>query len=692
MFRSRQQPASSATGANERWQAAAVCLGLAALTFAVFGQTLWHDFINYDDNGYVYANPVVARGLTLQGLAWAFSFHEDNWHPLTWLSHELDCQCYGLRPGGHHLSNVLLHAATVVLLFLVLRQMTGALWRSAFVAAVFAIHPLRVESVAWVAERKDVLSGFFFMLTLWAYLRHVKIINYQLSIINCYYVLALVFFSLGLMCKPMLVTLPLVLLLLDYWPLRRTLSAARMAAEKAPFLALSAACCVATLLAQHHAMQSAGLFPFPTRVGNALASGLVYVGQMFWPARLALFYPYPHDDLPAWEAALAGLLLAGISALAWWRRREQPWLLVGWLWYGLMLLPVIGIIQVGAEAHADRYTYLPQIGLYVAVTWLAAEWGARHPAARVIFGGLMAGVIAVLAFFAWQQTGYWKDSVTLWSRSLACTRSNETAHYNLANALLHEGSTDEAILHYEQALQLRPYYTDAHVNLANILLQKGQLDKAIAHYDQALDIRPNSAEFHVNLGLALAAKGKTDQAILHYQQALELRPDYVKARINLANAFVQRNNLAQAADQYQQALQVKPDSVEAQVNLGAVLVRLGRMGEAMPHFQKALQLKPDDAAIQNDLAWLLATCPQASLRDGRKAVELAQRANELSGGKNPIYLHTLAAALAESGRFGDAIQNVQKAIDLAQAAGQKPVVALLNDDLAHYQAGRPLHD
>ena len=326
MFRMRQHPPSSATGANERWQAAAVCLGLAALTFAVFGRTFWHDFINYDDNGYVYANPVVTRGLTRQGLVWAYSFHEDNWHPLTWLSHELDCQLYGLRPGGHHLSNVLLHVATVVLLFLVLRRMTGALWRSAFVAAVFAIHPLRVESVAWVAERKDVLSGLFFMLTLWAYIRYADNLKFQISNFKFFYALELVFFGLGLMCKPMLVTLPVVLLLLDYWPLRRTVSPARMAAEKAPFLALSAACCVVTLLAQQNAMQSAGSFPFPTRVGNALASALVYVGQMFWPARLAVFYPYPHDDLPAWEVALAGLTLASLSALAWWRRREQPWI------------------------------------------------------------------------------------------------------------------------------------------------------------------------------------------------------------------------------------------------------------------------------------------------------------------------------------------------------------------------------
>ncbi len=348
---------------EQRWRVAVLCLTLAAITFAVFGQTAGFGFVNYDDNDYVYDNPVVARGLTLKGIVWAFSCHASNWHPLTWLSHELDCQLYGLNPSGHHLTNVLLHTATVIALFLVLRQMTGALWRSAFVAAVFAIHPLRVESVAWVAERKDVLSGLFFMLTIGAYVRYAR-----RPWSPARYGLVVLLFALGLMCKPMLVTLPVVLLLLDYWPLQREESRklSGLVLEKLPLLALSAASCVVTLLAQNGAIQSTELYSMPMRYANALVSGMVYLGQMVWPAGLAVFYPYPHNGLPAWEVALAGMLLAGLSAGAWGRRRKQPWLLVGWLWYLVMLLPVVGVIQVGGQAHADRYTYLPQIGIYVA--------------------------------------------------------------------------------------------------------------------------------------------------------------------------------------------------------------------------------------------------------------------------------------------------------------------------------------
>ena len=349
-----------------RWRAPAVCLVLAAITFAVFGQTLTHEFIDFDDNEYVYENPVVARGLTFKGIVWAFAHvHAANWHPLTWLSHELDCQIYGLHPGGHHLTNVLLHTGTVIALFLVLRRMTGALWRSAFVAAVFAIHPLRVESVAWVAERKDVLSGLFFMLTLGAYVRYVENLKFQISNFKFYYIGSVVLFALGLMCKPMLVTLPLVLLLLDYWPLQRKESAGGLVMEKLPLLALSAASCAATLLAQHGAIQSTEFYSLPLRFGNALVTCLIYLGQMVWPSGLAAFYPYPLNGPPAWEVALAGILLASLSIVAWGGRRKQPWLLMGWLWYLAMLLPVIGIIQVGMQAHADRYTYLPQIGICV---------------------------------------------------------------------------------------------------------------------------------------------------------------------------------------------------------------------------------------------------------------------------------------------------------------------------------------
>jgi Flp pilus assembly protein TadD len=595
-----------------RWRAPALCFALAAISFAVFGQTLRHEFIDFDDGGDVYENPVVARGLTLKGIVWAFSFHSSNWFPLTWLSHMLDCQLYGLHPGGHHLTNVLLHTATVIVLFLVLRQMTGALWRSAFVAAVFAIHPLRVESVAWVAERKDVLSGLFFMLTIGAYVRYAR-----RPWSPARYGLVMLLFALGLMSKPMLVTLPLVLLLLDYWPLQRVESARRLVMEKLPMLALSAAACVVTLLAQHEGIQSGGSFSLPLRLGNAFEACMVYLGQMVWPAGLAVLYPFPRNGPPPLEVALAGMLLAGLSAVAWVQRRKEPWIWVGWLWYLVMLLPVVGIIQVGRQAHADRYTYLPQIGIYLAVTWLVAEWRVS----RAALGGLMTGVLAALTVCAWQQTVYWRDSETLWTRTLACTSSNVVAHCNLGIFLHQEGKVDEAITQFKLALQIKPDDADSHNNLGTVLRQEGRVDEAITHYEMALQINPALAEAHYNLGIALMQKGRAAEAISHYQEALKIQPANVK--------------------------------------------------------------------VQNNLAWLLATCEDASLRDGNRAVELARQANELSGGADPAVLDTLAAAFAEAGRFGEATQTARKAIELARNSGQQDLVKELAGELKRYEARLP---
>ncbi len=712
--------AVDADGPNHRWIAPGVCLVLAAITFAVFGQTLHHEFVNFDDRDYVYENPVVARGLTLKGIAWAFSCHAYNWHPLTWLSHELDCQLYGLNPGGHHLTNVLLHTATVIVLFLVLRQMTGALWRSAFVAAVFAIHPLRVESVAWIAERKDVLSGLFFMLTIGAYVRHARRPWPPFR-----YGLVLLLFALGLMCKPMLVTLPLVLLLLDYWPLQREESAGRLVLEKLPLLALSAASCVVTLLAQSKAIQSTESFSLLARSGNALAACMVYLGQMVCPAGLAVFYAYPHHGLPAWEVALAGMLLAGLSAVAFWQWRKQPWLLTGWLWYLIMLLPVVGVIQVGGQAHADRYTYLPQIGIYVAVTWLAAEWGVKWRVEGAAFACLMTGVLAVLMVCARKQTAYWRNNETLWSHTIACTTDNEMAHYNLGFALDQKGRVAEAITQYQEALKIQPSYAAAHNNLGLALQQEGKVDEAIAHFQQAAQLRSDFVEPCINLGNALLQEGRVDEAIARYEQAVQLKPDYATGHNNLGDALLQKGKVDAAVAQYEKALEIDPACAEADYSLGNILLQKGRVDEAVTHFEKALQSKPDyvkahnnlgnalvqkgkvkeailhyeqaqhlepaDPAVKNNLAWLLATSTEASLRNGSRAVELAQRANALVEGKDPMILRTLAAAFAEVGRFDDAASSTRKAIELARAAGREDMVEQLNVELKRYEAGLPFH-
>ena len=532
---------------------AGVCVFLAVIVWAVFGQTLRHEFVNFDDDAYVYENAAVAGGLTFKGIAQAFTHGSaENWDPLTTISHMLDCQLFGLRAGGHHLTNVVLHAAAVVLLFLTLRKMTGALWRSAFAAAVFAIHPLRAESVAWVTERKDVLSGLFFMLTLWAYVRYVR----QPPSLRRY-LMVILSFALGLMSKAMLVTLPFVLLLLDYWPLNRFSQPAdgggagevggskrisiplRLILEKIPLLALSLASCVAAFLAQGHAVQTLEKFPFALRMGNALVSYVAYVWQTFYPAGLAVFYPYPANGLPIWEVVLAALALLAISLAAFFWRRKRPYLLVGWLWYLGMLLPVIGLVQIGgAQARADRYTYLPQIGLCLAVVWAVGSLGAGWRYRRPVFGGVAAVVLAALGVSSYFQTSYWRDSESLWKHTLACTSDNAVAQYDLGMAFFQKGQADEAMTHFQEAVNISPQHARAHVNLGVVLFQKGRVDEAITHFQKALqlEIHPDHAGVHYNLGIALLQKGRVDEAIVHLQKAHEIRPDYPDAAQVIARA------------------------------------------------------------------------------------------------------------------------------------------------------------
>jgi len=542
-------------GSKQSW---AICLALAAMVFAVFGRTLGHQFIDFDDNDYVYKNPVVARGLTFQGFAWAFSFHASNWHPLTWISHMLDCQLYGMNPVGHHLSNVLIHAATAIALFLVLRSMTGSMWRSAFVAAVFAIHPLRAESVAWVAERKDVLSGLFFMLTLGAYLRCVRGGRSFAS-----QALVMVLFALGLMAKPMLVTLPAVLLLVDYWPLRRQESWARLLVEKLPLFALSLGSCAATWLAQHGAIQVNHTVPISLRLVNGLSACAIYLRQMAFPIDLAACYPYPLGGVPLWEVALSIGVLISASALAFRRRKKYPWLWVGWSWYLVMLLPVLGLVQVGSQSHADRYTYLPEIGIAIAITWSVAEWKLAAP----LLPALAAIVLVTLAGAAWKQTSYWRDSETLWTHTLACTAHNDVAEFALANTLLDNNDPDAAISHFQKSAAINPQRMLVQYNLGNALLQENRLEEAAAAYQKALAIQPTYERAEINLAITLQRQGKLGQAIAHYRAAVQLQPRYLNARIDLGMALLLNGNVDDAISQFQIALQIDPNSETARDKL-----------------------------------------------------------------------------------------------------------------------------
>ena len=854
----------SETGARNPYAAMAVC-GLLLLAVAlVFGQMVRHEFVNFDDQSYVYENLHVQNGVTPQGLVWAFTnFCANNWHPLTWLSHMLDVQAYGLWAGGHHLTNVLLHATSVIVLFLVLRQMTGRLWPSALVAALFAIHPLHVESVAWVAERKDVLSGLFFALTLAAYLGYVR---RPFSVLR--YLLVVVCFALGLLSKPMLVTLPLVLLLLDYWPLGR-FGATRLGAlrsgllrlivEKIPLLLLAAASCVATLMAQASAMVTLERLPFGYRAANALVSYVAYLGQSLWPTGLAIFYPHPQDALSWWTVGGCLLLLVSVSTVVVMGRRSRPYLLVGWLWYLGMLVPVIGLVQVGAQIRADRYMYLPLIGPSLALAWTTMEFAASSFVRRWLCGTAWLLALVSLAGLSWQQASTWRDSETLWTHALTCTTRNGLAHNNLGVTLSGRGQVDSAIAHYQQALEIKPDYAEGHYNLGNALAGRGRVDSAVAHYRQALEvkpdyaeacnnlgnalagrgqidsaityyrktleIKPDYAEAHYNLGIALAGRGQIDSAIAHYQQALEIKPDdaevhnhladalagrgqvdeaighyqkaleikpnYAEALYNLANALAGRgrvdeaiahyrkalevrpdcveahNNLAvaltgrgqveEAIAHYRKALEIKPDYVDAHNNLGAALAARGQVDSAIAHYRKALEIKPDyagahynlavvlaargqvdeavahyrkaleikpdhvkarrslsvalsareeilkslaqrreairlqpnNAALLNDTAWMLATNPNASVRNGAEALELAQRALKLSGGDESAILGTLAAAYAETSRFPEAVRTAEQAVRMAAAKGDRMLAEQIRTCLELYSSGKP---
>ena len=593
------------SGTQNPYVTPALCGFLLLSVVLVFGQTVRHEFINFDDNNYVYENPQVTHGLTAQGIAWAFTHvHASNWHPLTWLSHMLDCQLYGLKPWGHHLTNVLLHAATAILLFLVLRRMTGDLWPSAFVAAVFAIHPLRAESVAWVAERKDVLSGLFFMLTLWAYVGYVR---HPFSLAR--YLTVMVLFALGLMAKPMLVTLPFVLLLLDYWPLGRMASSAaedrpvsgswrsnrfsiplRLAMEKVPLLMLAAASCAVTLWAQSQTIADNEHMPLSLGIGNAAVSYVAYLGQLFYPADLAVLYPHPGFSLSMWKVAGALLVLAAICVgVVVWRRR-CPYVLVGWLWFMGMLLPVIGLVQVGVHAMADRYTYLTQIGLCIAIVWGIAQVCQYWPYRRWVCGASSALVLAILMGCAWHQTSYWHDSETLWTHTLACTSQNFVAYNNLGGILSGTGRQQDGIDYIEHSLRINPNNAKAHNNLGVALAQVGQTQEAIEHYEQALRLNPDDPKAHYNLGNALTHADRQKEAIEHYQQALRLEPNYIEVRNNLGNALIRIGWLQEAIAQYEQVVRLKPDDNTVYVNLMSAYAKTGRSSDAIATAEKALEL------------------------------------------------------------------------------------------------------
>jgi protein O-mannosyl-transferase len=673
----RDRSLTSRRQGRARAQAVVVCLSLTAITWLVFRQTLRHDFVNFDDHVYVYDNPLVTRGLTINGLVGAFTHaHARNWHPLTTISHMLDCQLYGLNAGGHHFTNLLLHTIAVLLLFRVLRVTTKALWPSAFVAALFAIHPLHVESVAWVSERKDVLSAVFFMLTLAAYVRYGRAPSP-----GRYFIVALMF-TLGLMSKPMLVTVPFVLLLFDYWPLRRFDNVPLLKSsggvvgwlnrrpnylflEKTPLLVLSGLSCLVTIRVQDPATGLLEQLPFTWRLNNALLSYIEYVRQTFWPARLAVFYPHPNNALSIWQVTVATTFLLALSAIAILLRKKRPYVLAGWFWYIGMLVPVIGIVQIGEQGHADRYTYLPHIGLFLLIVWTAADFSTAWRLRRAYLWLVATTTIAVLSYGAAVQTSFWKNSEELWNRTLSVTSNNDFAHNNLGFLYLRRGELDKAISHFETALKIRSGSSQTRYNLGTALVQ-------------------------TNLANALAREGRPEEAVMHYEEAIKLRPDYGDAYYNFGSVLFQQGRIDDAIAQWRKALAIQPDDAEAHTSLGNAFLQKGWPEKAIVHYQKALEIDPREVNACNNMAWVLATSSDPSIRNGAMAVSLAEQAVEVSGGKDAIFFRTLAASYGESGKFADAIATAEKGRKIAISRGDSQLARTLERDIALYRANTPL--
>lgn len=655
-----------------------ICLLLALITVLAYSPVRHANFVVFDDPDYV-AIPHVEAGLTVAGVKWAFTtWHASNWFPLTWLSLMLDASLFGPKnPGPEHLVNVLFHTANALLLFWFLFRTTKKLWPAAFVAALFAWHPLRVESVAWVTERKDVLSTFFGLLALLAYVNFATAPKAKSSNSKIWYAWALILFALSLMAKPMLVTMPFVLLLLDIWPLERfdvLASAAKgsdpgarhdalrktfsLVVEKIPFFALTIASCIMTFLAQRaEAVVSLEQHPLGLRLANALVSYVEYLAKAVWPTKLAIIYPLP-NQIPFWQIAVAAVILALISFLVWIARKNRPYLLIGWLWFVGTLVPVIGLVQVGGQALADRYTYIPLIGIFIALAYGATDLISRFRISTAAASIAAALVLVASLCVTEYQLRFWQNSEILFSHAIAVTKDNAIAHINLGVAFEQQDRNADALNEYTKAIAIDSNRSQAHNNLANLLSTMGRRDEALKEYQDALRLNPNAALAHANLATLLAEMGRFDEAMREYTEAARLTPEDPRPYYLMGKASLHH----------------------------------GQSSEAIKHFRDALQLEPNNFETMTWLARVLAADENSDMRNATEAVSLAERANELTGGEQPFVLDTLAMAYAEAGRFPDAQAVGQKAIDLATAAGSQKTLPEMQQRLQLYQTGKPYRE
>jgi tetratricopeptide (TPR) repeat protein len=656
-----------------------ICFFLILMTLTAFWQVRNNEFINLDDDLYVMDNLNVQKGLTLKGIIWAFtSIHAGHWHPMTWLSHMLDYNLYGMNPGGHHMTNLFFHIANTLVLFLLLQQMTGASWRTGFVAALFALHPLHVESVAWVAERKDVLSAFFFLLTIRTYVGYVKRPKLER------YLLVVLCFVLADMSKPMAVTLPFVLLLLDYWPLGRlqfknmddTLSPFmntahykvpfyRLVLEKVPLFFLTAALSLLTMLAQWKAgaVTTLGKLPIGIRIGNALISYVIYIAKMIWPVRLAVLYPHP-IILPLWEVAGAGLLLLMISVLVILTGRKRPYYIVGWLWYLGTLVPVIGLVQAGIQAMADRFTYIPLIGLFIMAVYgipdILTERYYRK-VALAISGSLLLLILMTATIL---QLQHWQNSVKLFNHTLDVTVNNFLIQNNLGVTLARQRKDEEAEIHYRKALEIKSNYADAHYNLGILLARHEKNEEASVHFVETLRINPNKVEAHNDLGVILSKRGKIQEAIDHFSEAVRINPNYGEAQFNLGTALVHQGRNEEALPYFTAALRINPKDLKVYNNLGLALARQGKIRESIVHYTYALQINPDYIDAHYNLGALLA-------RQGKDQEAITHYTEVLRINPNDAQVHyEIGLILTRQGRNQEAVVHLTEVLRIIPNHGE----------------------
>ncbi|MHC4214200.1 MAG: tetratricopeptide repeat protein [Planctomycetota bacterium] len=700
---------------TDNYRNAFIYIGLIVLTAVAFWQVLLNDFVRYDDDQYITDNTHVTEGLTRENITWSFTTgYASNWHPLTWISHMFDCQVFGTNARWHHLHNLLLHLVNSLLLFELMRRMTGAIWRSAFVAAAFAIHPMHVETVAWVAERKDVLSTLLWLLTTAAYLKYVRRPK------TFTYLSVMVLLALGLMAKPMLVTLPLDLLLLDYWPLKRIktqhanldenakyklLPPRTLIVEKIPLLIISFLSCVITYLVQQKGgamlFVEQGTAPLYLRITNAIVSYLAYVSKLFYPRNLAVLYPFPSAGLAIYKPITAFVILLAITIIIIRLARQKPYLLTGWFWYVITLVPVSGIIQVGFQSMADRYTYIPYTGLFIIIAWAVGDISDRMKKPKIFLSMLTAVLLAVMAVATHNQVKHWKNSTTLFEHTLAVTKNNHIMYYNLGNVLADEGKSDQAIQLYNKALEINPSSVQAITNLGNEYKLQGDSKYALELYNKALTINPSYVKAINNLGYLYKSQGDLNQAAKFYRQATETDPKFAKAHYNLGVVMGMLGSWNQAIISYRKALELEPRNANFHNSLGEALASTGS-GEAMSYFHSAVAIDPDHHVAHHNLGLELASqgnldkalsCFKKTIaikhdfaeaynnignvflmqQKNEQAIEYYRKTIELNP-RHPLAHYNLALALESQGNIRKAIVHLQKYIEIVpgnESAQQK---------------------